>query len=115
MRRVGSPDQRATLSRGKDAVKQQPLTREEFTDKVGQDKIGLLDRLAGDIYEVGYKLAEASVEYYKMGGRYGKGEEFQAAQGRKADLEWKYETLRHVISALQSTLKAERIGVTEQP
>ena len=91
----------------------QALTEEEFAEKVSTDKIGLIDRLAGDLYVTGLELAQASMDYYKLGGRYGKGDEFQVVQGKKAALEFEFDTLKHAISALQSTLKAERIGVTE--
>jgi len=92
----------------------QVLTEEEFAEKVSTDKIGLIDRLAGDLYVVGLELAKVSMEYYAQGGRYGKGHVFQLVQGRKAALEWEHDTIRHTISALQSTLKAERIGVMER-
>jgi hypothetical protein len=88
------------------------LNPQEFSDLASSNKVQLMDRLAGDLYQVGVvQLPQVAQEYYRLGGRYGKGLEFEKVQGMKAKLEWEAETLRHVISALQSTLKAERIGV----
>ncbi|GJQ40495.1 MAG: hypothetical protein JETCAE02_29070 [Anaerolineaceae bacterium] len=80
----------------------------EFLQMASEAKIQLIDRLAANLLKMGERHALTAAEYYRQKFT-GKEKEFPDLAYEHKRLEIKYDVLKHVISALQSTLKAERI------
>lgn len=70
-------------------MESQIITYQEFMSLAAQSKITLIDRLAAQMLDAGFKAAAASTEYYRI------------KLTAKDDP-------RLAVSALQSTLRAER-------
>lgn len=87
----------------------QIITYQEFMSLAAQSKITLIDRLAAQMLDAGFKAAAASAEYYriKLGG-VKDDVRLPELAARRAALEGEYDALKHAVSALQSTLRAER-------
>lgn len=85
------------------------ITYQEFMSLASQNKITLIDRLAAQMLDAGYRAAAASAEYYriKLGSEKGN-PQLAEATAKRAALEGEYDALKHAVSALQSTLRAER-------
>ncbi|MBL0320722.1 MAG: hypothetical protein IPP74_15715 [Alphaproteobacteria bacterium] len=90
-------------------MQNEPITYQEFMSLASQNKITLIDRLAAQMLDIGYRAAAASAEYYriKLGSEKGNPRLAEATATRAA-LEGEYDALKHAVSALQSTLRAER-------
>lgn len=87
----------------------QIITYQEFMSLASQNKITLIDRLAAQMLDIGYRAAAASAEYYRIKLGSEKGDQRLAeATATRAALEGEYDALKHAVSALQSTLRAER-------
>lgn len=80
----------------------------QFVEMATQNKIHLIDILAARVLELGEEYALVNADYYraKLAGQ--KDETFGALTYRQHRLEIEYDALKHAISALQSTLKAEQ-------
>ncbi len=88
-------------------IKDDELTPEEFIKLASEAKIQLIDRLAASMLALGEEYARTAAEYYRQ--KYtGKEENFERLTYEHKRLEIKYDVLKHAISALQSTLKAEK-------
>jgi len=85
------------------------LSYQEFMSLAMQNKIMLIDHLAAKLLATGSAAAAASAEYYriKLGSEKGDARLAEATATRAA-LEGEYDALKHAVSALQSTLRAER-------
>lgn len=84
------------------------ITISEFLQLASEAKIQLIDRLAANLLRMGERYALTAAEYYRQ--KYTeKGENFAELTYEHKRLEVKYDVLKHVISALQSTLKAEQM------
>lgn len=80
----------------------------EFLQLASEAKIQLIDRLSANLLKMGERYALTAAEYYRQ--KYtGKEKEFPDLAYEHKRLEIKYDVLKHVISALQSTLRAEKI------
>ena len=85
------------------------LTPDEFVLEAKNNKIGMIDGFAGILLDVGRKSAEAIWEYRRLKlTAEPKSVELAEAWAESSRLAQLYDTYCHVISALQSTLKAER-------
>lgn len=84
------------------------LTYDEFISMASQNKIQLIDKLAAKMLHAGYLAAGASVEYYRIKIKKDEPNLLAEATARRALLEGEYDALKHAVSALQSTLMAER-------
>lgn len=80
----------------------------EFLEMAQDAKVKLIDRLAANMLRMGERYATVAAEYYRQ--KYtGKEDNFAQLTYDCKRLEIKYDVLKHVVSALQSTLKAEKI------
>lgn len=86
----------------------EPITFEEFISLASQNKIALIDRLAAQMLDMGYRAAAASAEYYRIKLTEKGDPRLAEATAKRAALEGEYDALKHAVSALQSTLRAER-------
>lgn len=85
------------------------ITMQEFLSLASQNKITLIDRLAAQMLDAGYRAAAASAEYYRIKLGAEKGDQrLSEVTAKRAALEGEYDALKHAVSALQSTLRAER-------
>lgn len=85
------------------------MTYQEFMSLAMQNKIMLIDHLAAKMLDVGCRAAAASAEYYRIKLGSEKGDPRLAeATATRAKFECEYDALKHAVSALQSTLRAER-------
>jgi hypothetical protein len=80
------------------------LSQVEFLEWANQDKIRLIDWLASQLLVVGEECAVKTAEYHRAKANAKLTPEI--AQNRYL-VEIRYDYLKHAISALQSTLKAE--------
>lgn len=80
----------------------------EFIELAGANKIELIDKLAAKMLQVGYEAAAASAEHYRIKLTDKDDPALPAATALRAKLEGEYDALKHAVSALQSTLRAER-------
>ena len=83
-------------------------TPEEFIQLASTQKIQLIDQLAATLLDVGYRAAAATAEHYRIKLTAKDDPRLPDATANRASLEGQYDTLKHVVSALQSTLRAER-------
>lgn len=81
------------------------LTPQDFLDMAQSGKIELLERLAARCLELGNDYAQAAFEYYGAGGSKGATKDV-AARYHKLDIQ--YDSLKHMMSAIQSSVRAER-------
>lgn len=86
----------------------QIITYQEFMSLAAQSKITLIDRLAAQMLGAGYRDAAASAEYYRIKLTAKDDPRLPEATATRAALEGEYDALKHAVSALQSTLRAER-------
>lgn len=85
------------------------LSYQEFMSLAMQNKIMLIDHLAAKLLATGSAAAMASAEYYRIKLGNEKGDpQLVHATALRAKLEGEYDALKHAVSALQSTLRAER-------
>lgn len=91
------------------------LSALEIADLWKQNKAMLLENLSRRLLETGVEYAMASAEYQANGGRYGKGEAFLQISARYHKLQIEYDVLGKAVSALQSVVRIERLGVYEGP
>jgi hypothetical protein len=84
------------------------LSYEEFMSLATQNKIALIDQLAAKMLHVGYEAASATAEHYRIKLTAKDDPRLPEATARRAILEGEYDALKHAVSALQSTLRAER-------
>ncbi|MBL0320757.1 MAG: hypothetical protein IPP74_15890 [Alphaproteobacteria bacterium] len=47
-------------------MQNEPITYQEFMSLASQNKITLIDRLAAQMLDIGYRAAAASAEYYRI-------------------------------------------------
>ena len=73
-----------------------------------QNKIMLIDHLAAKLLATGSAAASASAEYYRIKLTAKDDPRLPEATATRAALEGEYDALKHAVSALQSTLRAER-------
>lgn len=84
------------------------MTYTEFMSLAMQNKIMLIDHLAARMLDVGCRAASASAEYYRIKLTEKGDPRLVEATATRAALEGEYDALKHAVSALQSTLRAER-------
>lgn len=84
------------------------MTYTEFMSLALQNKIMLIDHLAAKMLDVGCRAASASAEYYRIKLTEKGDPRLPEATATRAALEGEYDALKHAVSALQSTLRAER-------
>jgi len=89
-------------------MQNEPITFQEFMSLAAQSKITLIDRLAAQMLDAGYRAAAASAEYYRIKLTAKDDPRLPEATATRAALEGEYDALKHAVSALQSTLRAER-------
>ena len=94
-------------------VKDEIPTIEEFIELASANKVQLIERLAAKMLTSGYELAAAAFDHYRLQATAKGTPEAAIAQAKRAQLDWEYDALKHSVSALQSTLKAERVGMLE--
>jgi len=83
------------------------ISPDDFIKLAGEAKIQLIDRLAASMMAIGEEYAVTAAEYYRQ--KYTKEENGFAELTRKHKLlEIRWDMIKHVVSALQSTLRAER-------
>ena len=87
------------------------LDEDEFIRQASQEKINLIDKLASKVMSFGERYAIKSAEYYRQKLTDQKAANFPQLAAEHARLEIEYDALKHALSALQSTLKAERVGI----
>lgn len=90
-----------------------PLSPEEFMQLAAANKVELIEKLAAQMLDIGYRAAAATAEYYRI--KLGIHDDSPAykqmladATARRASLEGQYDAIKHAVSALQSTMRAER-------
>jgi hypothetical protein len=83
-------------------------TAEEFVELASTAKIQLIDQLAATMLDVGYRAAAATAEHYRIKLTAKDDPRLPDATANRASLEGQYDALKHAVSALQSTLRAER-------
>lgn len=86
-------------------------TPQEFLDLASRSKIQLLDELAAQMMYAGYQAAMATAEHHRVKLTDKDNPRLPELTAARAMWEGKYDTLKHVVSALQSTLKADRVGM----
>jgi hypothetical protein len=86
----------------------QELSVNDFIACAAQNKIELIDKLAAQMLDIGYRAAAASAEYYRIKLTDKASESLPEATAIRAKLEGEYDAIKHAVSALQSTLRAER-------
>lgn len=84
------------------------ITYAEFISLATQNKIQLIDRLAAQMLDIGYRAASASAEYYRIKLSDKDDPRLPEAAALRSELEGGYDAIKHAVSALQSTLRAER-------
>lgn len=84
------------------------LTIDEFIRLASENKIDLIDKLAAKMLDIGYRAAAATAEHYRIKLTDKDDPKLPDATARRASLEGQYDALKHAVSALQSTLRAER-------
>ena len=84
------------------------LSYQEFMSLAMQNKIMLIDHLAAKLLATGSAAASASAEYYRIKLTAKDDPRLPEATATRAALEGEYDALKHAVSALQSTLRAER-------
>lgn len=84
------------------------MTPLQFLELAARDKIRLIDQLAARTLELGNDYALASAEYYRRKLTGDTRDDFDILTYRHKKLEIEYDAIKHALSALQSTLKAER-------
>ncbi len=84
------------------------LSYEEFINLAASNKIELIDKLAAKMLRIGYESAAATAEHYRIKLTEKADPRLPAATALRAKLEGEYDALKHAVSALQSTLRAER-------
>jgi len=83
------------------------ITPEEFMQLAADEKIKLIDRLAASMMKIGEEYAQTAAEYYRQ--KFTKEERgFAELTYKHKQLEIRWDMIKHVVSALQSTLRAER-------
>jgi len=81
---------------------------DEFVQLAGTAKVELMERLGGVMLKKSYDLAEAAFQHYRLQATAKGTPEAGEAQAVKAQLDWEYDGLKHAVSLLQSTRRAER-------
>lgn len=84
------------------------MTYQEFMSLAIQNKVTLIDHLAAKMLLVGSQAALASAEYYRVKLAEKGDPRLAELAASRAALEGEYDALKHAVSALQSTLRAER-------
>lgn len=84
------------------------MTYQEFMSLAVQSKVTLIDHLAAKMLAIGSQAALASAEYYRIKLNAKGDPRLAEATATRAALEGEYDALKHAVSALQSTLRAER-------
>ncbi len=95
----------------KEPVSFADLDRAEFMELAGSNKIYLLELLGAEMLIIGYDAALAQANYARIKGVKGDPIELAEATAIRNQLDVQYDTLKHVVSALQSALKVERVGL----
>jgi hypothetical protein len=80
----------------------------DFINLAAVNKIQLIDKLAAQMLDIGYRAAFASAEYYRIKLTAKDDPRLPEATAYRAKLECEYDAIKHAVSALQSTLRAER-------
>ena len=80
------------------------LTQVEFLEWASENKIGLIDALCAQMLVIGEECALKTAEFYQAKA---KGHVPPKLFYDRYSLEVRYDVLKHVVSAQQSTLKAE--------
>ena len=86
----------------------QELSVDDFISCAAQNKIELIDVLAARMLDIGYRAAAASAEYYRVKLTAKDDPCIPELTAIRAKLEGEYDAIKHAVSALQSTLRAER-------
>lgn len=86
----------------------QEMSVSDFIALAAQNKIELIDKLAAQMLDIGYRAAEAGAEYYRIKLTAKDDPLLPEATAIRAKLEGEYDAIKHAVSALQSTLRAER-------
>lgn len=84
------------------------LSAEDFIALAATNKIGLIDKLAARMLDIGYRAAAASAEYYRVKLTDKADANLPELTATRAKLDGEYDAIKHAVSALQSTLRAER-------
>lgn len=84
------------------------LSTIEFISLATTNKIALIDALAAKMLDLGYRAAAASAEYYRIKLTAKDDPKLPEATALRAKLDGEYDAIKHAVSALQSTLRAER-------
>jgi hypothetical protein len=87
------------------------ITPADFLELASANKVQLIDTLAAQMLEIGEQFALKSAEYHGGKARGEKGEAFAEISADFHAAEIRYDMLKHVVSSLQSTLRAERVGM----
>lgn len=87
---------------------------QEFIQLAHSNKIELLEKLAAQLLEIGFESAMATAHYHRLKLLDKKSAEFPEAEAKRWELEIKYDTLKHVVSALQSALRSEREMIRDE-
>lgn len=83
------------------------LSVEQFLALAAQNKVELIDMLAARMFQIGQELALTNAEYFRQKNTT-RLENFGQLAADHARLEVLFDAIKHAISALQSTLRAER-------
>ena len=86
----------------------QEMSEADFITLAASNKIQLIDQLAARMLDIGYRAASAAAEYYRVKLTDKASAELPELTATRAKLEGEYDALKHAVSALQSTLRAER-------
>jgi hypothetical protein len=86
----------------------QEMSVNEFITCATQNKIELIDKLAAQMLDIGYRAAAASAEYYRVKLTDKADASLPELTAIRAKLDGEYDAIKHAVSALQSTLRAER-------
>jgi hypothetical protein len=86
----------------------QELSVEDFINCAAQNKIELIDKLAAQMLDIGYRAAAAGAEYYRVKLTAKDDPRVPELTAIRAKLDGEYDAIKHAVSALQSTLRAER-------
>jgi hypothetical protein len=86
----------------------QEMSVNDFITLAAQNKIELIDKLAAQMMDIGYRAAAASAEYYRVKLTDKTSENLPELTAIRAKLDGEYDAIKHAVSALQSTLRAER-------
>ena len=84
------------------------LSESDFVAMAAQNKIELIDKLAARMLDIGYRAALASAEYYRVKLTDKGADNLPELTANRAKLDGEYDAIKHAVSALQSTLRAER-------